>query len=89
MYSVTRALASTIAGGVAEGDSDDGGGCEAGEGMGEYDDAEDAGSCGYNDAGSSIVIFWNSSVREMDVFDRASVLASSIDSDASSNDATG
>ena len=89
MYSVTKALALTISGAVAVGGSDDGGGREGGEGMGEDDDdAEDGGSCGYKGAGSSIAILWKSSAREMQAFDRASVVVSSIGSDASSNDST-
>ena len=94
MYSVTEALASTISGasssfdGMAERDFDDGGGRESREGMEEEDDTEDAGSCGYNDAGSSIATFWKSSSRKKNVFEAASVLPSSIDSDASSNDST-
>lgn len=74
---------------MAEGDFDDGGGREAGEGMEEEDDdAEDAGSCGYKDARSSIATFRKSSSKETMVFDGASILAASIDSDASSNDST-
>ena len=99
MYSVTEALASTISGagafsdGVAEGGFDDGGGREGGEGMEEEeeddnDGAEDAGSCGVKDASSSIAICWKSSSREVREIDGASALASSIDSDASSNDTT-
>lgn len=88
MYSATEMLASTISGvksfsgGVEEGHFNDGGWREAGEGI-EEDDAEDAGSCGYKDAGSSIATCRNSSSREMHVFDGASVLASSTDSDES------
>lgn len=52
------------------------------------DDAEDTGSCGCKDAGSSIVIFWKSSSRDMRIIFEASVQASSINSDASSNDAS-
>lgn len=91
MYSVTKALALMISGAVAAGVSEDGGGREGGDGVGEDDDdddAEDDGSCGYKGAGSSIAIFWKSSAREMHAFDRASVLVSSIDSDASSNEST-
>ena len=81
-------LASTISGaesfsdGVEEGDFDDGGWREAGEVIKE-DNAEDAGSCGYKDAGSSIATCWNSSSREIPVFDGVSVLASSTDSNGS------
>ena len=99
MYPVTEALASTISragafsGGVAEGGFDDGGGREGGEGKEEEkededDGAEDAGSCGVKDASSSIAICWKSSSREVREIDGASALASSIDSDASSNDTT-
>lgn len=100
MYAVTEALASTISGAevlseaVAEGDFDAAGGREGGEGEEEMekddvdDGAEDAGSCGYKDAGSSIATFRKSSSRVLHVFDGASVLASSIDADASSNDST-
>lgn len=91
MYSVTEALASTISGASSSFDGmdfDDGGGRESREAMEEEDDTEDAGSCGYNDAGSSIATFWKSSSRKKNVFEAASVLPSSIDSDASSNDST-
>lgn len=89
MYEVTEALALMISGAVGVGVSD-GGGREGGGGVGGDDvgDVGEAGSCGYKDAGSSIDIFWKSSVREMHAFDRASVVASSVDSDASSNEST-
>lgn len=93
-YSVTEALAWTISGAISfsdevvEGDFDDDGGRDAGEGVEEVDDAEDSGNCGYKDAGSPIASFSKSSSREMHAFDEGSVLASSIDSDASSKDST-
>ena len=52
------------------------------------DAAGDAGSCGYKDAGSSIAILWRSTSKEMPVFDGVSMLASSSDSDGSSNGST-
>ena len=94
MYSVTEALASAISGArsisdaLAEVDFDDDGGREIGEGTEKEDDGEVAGSCGYKDAGSSIASFWRSSSRELHGFDAAFILASSTDSDASSNDST-
>lgn len=87
MYSVTKALAAMISGAVAAGVAEDGGGREGGEGAGE-DDVGDAGSCGYKDAGSEIDTLWKASARETYAFDRASVLFSSIDSGASSNEST-
>ena len=94
MYSATAVLAWTISramsfvGELAGGDVDDDGRCEAGGRAEDVDDAEDAGSCGYRDAGSPIASFWKSSSREMRALDRGSVLASSTDSDASSKDST-
>ena len=98
MYSVTEALALVISGAIsgaksisdalAEVDIDDDGGREIGEGTDKEDDGEDAGSCGYKDAGSSIASFWISSSREMHGFDVAFIMASSTDSDDSSNGST-
>lgn len=91
---MTAALASRISGagscfgGEVGGGFEEGGDWVGADWVGEEVDGEEAGSCGYRDVESSIARVWRSFSRELDVFDEASILASSIDADASSTDPT-
>ncbi len=60
--------AKSISDALGEVDIDDDGGGEIREGT-EKNNGEDAGSCGYKDASSSIASFWSSSSRGMRGFD--------------------